>query len=46
MDYFAKGETVSNGLSLILVTNSTCIKKENHYWLLILTTISVAVLQR
>ena len=24
-----------NGLSLILATNSTCIKKENYYWLLI-----------
>ena len=30
---------VSNGLLLMLVTNPTCIEKENHYLLLILTTI-------
>ena len=37
---------VSNGLLLKLVTNSTCIKKENHYLLLILTITWVTVLRR
>ena len=38
MDYFTKVKhLVPNGLLLKLLTNSTCINKENHYLLLILT---------
>ena len=38
MDYLLKVKyLVPSGLLLKLVTNSTCIKKENHYLLLILT---------
>ena len=37
---------VSHGLLLKLITNSTCMKNENHYLLLILTIIQVTVLRR
>ena len=38
MDYLLKVKyLVPSGLLLKLVTNSTCMKKENHYLLLILT---------